>query len=148
MSYILGVDPGLSGALAFYSPITLVTYDMPVVDGGVDAAELTRLIRSMDVSCAVVERVHSMPKQGVSSVWTFGYSAGVLRGVIVALGIPLHLVSPTVWKRHYRLGADKEASRALAIQLWPTSADFRRKKDHGRAEAALMAKYGAEVINK
>jgi crossover junction endodeoxyribonuclease RuvC len=71
----------------------------------------------------------------------------MVRGVIAAAGIPLHLVSPAKWKRAYGLDADKEKSRALALRLWPARADlFGRKRDHGRAEAALIARYGAERI--
>ena len=70
----------------------------------------------------------------------------MVRGVIAASGVPLHLVSPAKWKRHFGLDADKEKARALALRLWPTRADlFGRKKDHGRAEAALLARYFAET---
>jgi len=84
--------------------------------------------------------------QGVVSVFRFGAAYGAAIGVISALAIPLHLVSPARWKRHYGLDADKERSRARAIQFWPASRHFTRKKDHGRAEAALLARYGAEVV--
>jgi crossover junction endodeoxyribonuclease RuvC len=67
-------------------------------------------------------------------------------GVIAASGVPLHLVSPSKWKRHFGLGSDKEKSRALALRLWPGRSDlFGKKKDHGKAEAALLARYLAET---
>jgi crossover junction endodeoxyribonuclease RuvC len=66
--------------------------------------------------------------------------------VVLALGVPLYLVAPTKWKPHFSLGSDKEKARALALRLWPTSVHFGRKKDHNRAEAALLARYGAEVL--
>jgi len=70
---------------------------------------------------------------------------GVAKGVIGAAGIRRVDVSPGKWKRHFGLSADKEAARALAISQWPKSEHFRRKKDHGRAEAALLALYGAQT---
>ena len=69
-----------------------------------------------------------------------------VRGVVASLAIPTHMVTPGRWKKHFRLDADKEKARALAIRLWPSSEHFERKKDHGRAEAALIARFGAETI--
>ena len=146
---ILGVDPGLSGAVAFYFPVQGVVSveDMPVAAGDVDAATLAARIAQMRPDIAIVEQVASRPGQGVASVFKFGSGYGIVRGVIAAAGVPLHLVSPARWKRAYGLDADKEKSRALALRFWPTRADlFGRKRDHGRAEAALIARYGAERI--
>ncbi|MGA2493332.1 MAG: hypothetical protein ABSF67_10320 [Roseiarcus sp.] len=148
-SCILGVDPGLGGAIAFYFLVRDVVSvdDMPVVGGDVDAATLAARIAQMRPDVAIVELVASRPGQGVASVFKFGCGFGMVRGVIAAAGIPLHLVSPAKWKRAYGLDADKEKSRALALRLWPARADlFGRKRDHGRAEAALIARYGAERI--
>ena len=148
-SCILGIDPGLGGALAFYFPIEGVVSaeDMPVAAGDVDAATLAARIAQMRPDVAIVEHVASRPGQGVASVFKFGCGFGMVRGVIAASGVPLHLVSPAKWKRSYGLDADKEKSRALALRLWPARSDlFGRKKDHGRAEAALIARYGAERI--
>jgi crossover junction endodeoxyribonuclease RuvC len=148
-SCILGVDPGLTGALAFYFPAQGVVSveDMPVVSGDVDAATLAACIAQMRPDIAIVEHVASRPGQGVASVFKFGCGYGIVRGVIAAAGVPLHLVSPAKWKRAYGLDADKEKSRALALRLWPARADlFGRKRDHGRAEAALLARYCAERI--
>ncbi|MFO1126474.1 MAG: hypothetical protein U1E25_15110 [Methylocystis sp.] len=146
---ILGVDPGLSGALAFYFSAhaeLIACEDMPSVDGNIDAATLAARIRQMSPDFAIVERVAAMPKQGVASTFKFGASYGSIIGVIAALGIPYELVTPTRWKRHFRLGADKEEARALALRTWPARSElFERKKDHGRAEAALLARYGAET---
>lgn len=146
---ILGIDPGLSGALAFYFPVQQVVSaeDMPVVAGDVDAATLAARIIQMRPDVAIVESVGARPGQGVSSTFKFGCGFGIVRGVIAASGVPLHLVSPAKWKRGFGLNSDKEKSRALALQLWPARADlFARKMDHGRAEAALIARYGAERI--
>jgi len=148
---ILAIDPGLTGALAFLFPAhdAITAEDMPVVSGDIDPATLVARIAQMRPDMAIVEHVASRPGQGVASVFKFGCGFGMVRGVIAASGVPLHLVSPAKWKRHFCLDADKEKSRALALRLWPTRADlFGRKKDHGRAEAALLARYAAETIGR
>ena len=108
---------------------------------------LMRRLKQMGPSVAIVESVSAMPGQGVSSTFKFGAAYGTVRGVIAALEIPVHLVTPGKWKKHFRLSADKEQARALALRLFPASSQhFERKKDHGRAEAALIARYGAEAV--
>lgn len=147
---ILGIDPGLSGAIAFFFPShaeLIAAEDVPIADGEIDAATLSARIEQMRPTFAIIERVASMPRQGVSSTFKFGAAYGVVRGIVGSLKIPSHLVTPTKWKRHFNLSSDKEESRALALRLWPARAElFSRKKDHGHAEAALLARYGAEVI--
>lgn len=146
---ILGIDPGVSGAIAFYFPDhpgAVAAEDVPTVDGEIDAATLARRIEQMRPDLAIVERVGAMPKQGVASTFKFGAAYGAVLGVIGALKVPSHLVAPTRWKKHFRLSSEKEEARALALRLWPARAElFERKKDHGRAEAALLARYGAEA---
>jgi crossover junction endodeoxyribonuclease RuvC len=141
---ILGVDPGKSGALAFYDPDadSVAVFDMPVVDGEVHAAEVARYIKDFAPNFAMIERVHAMPKNGAASMFNFGFAYGVIRGVVAGLMVPTHLVTPTTWKRHYKLSSNKEESRWMAINLWPDNNRFSKKKDDGRAEAALLAKYG------
>jgi crossover junction endodeoxyribonuclease RuvC len=146
---IMGVDPGLSGAVAFYFPEQNVVSveDMPVVAGDIDVASFAALIAKMQPDIAVVELVGAMPKQGVASTFKFGCGYGMIRGVIGATAIPLHLVTPTKWKKTFSLDSDKDKARALALRYWPARSDlFGRKKDHGRAEAALIARYGAEKL--
>ena len=96
---ILAVDPGLSGALAFYFPTVdaITTEDMPVVGGDVDVATLSARIAQMKPDLAIVELVASRPGQGVASVFKFGCGFGMVRGVISANGIPMHLVAPAKW---------------------------------------------------
>ena len=142
----LGVDPGLTGALAWLCGGEITVADMPVVAGEVDVDAVARLLRNDPPGRAVVERVHSMPGQGVASSFKFGMSYGAILAVVVVAQIETHLVTPNVWKKHYRLTADKEQARAMAIRLWPGCGLFSRKKDQGRAEAALLAKYCMEVI--
>lgn len=145
----LGVDPGLSGGIAFWfpsNPEAIAAEDMPVVGGAVDAATLAQRIRQMGPTIAVLELAGPRPQQGTSSTFKTGDSFGVVRGVVAALGVPLLIVAPSRWKRHYGcLGKDKELSRALALRYWPASRHFSKKKDHGKAEAALLARWGAET---
>src|SRR3954467_9838041 len=147
---ILGVDPGISGALGFSCsarPDHAAAEDMPVAGGEIDPVTLARRIAQRRPVVAGVERGSARPRQGVASTFKFGTAYGAIRGVLGALQIPVHLVTPGVWKRHYRLRSDKEDARALAPRLVPAAAAcFHRRKDHGRAEAALIARYGAEVL--
>jgi len=156
---ILGVDPGLSGGLAFYDPTTdgLTVLEMPVhrlERGGklkreIDAIELARLVDAYGpVGQAIVERVGSMPGQGVASSFAFGKSYGIVLGILAANFIPVELVPPTVWKRAMGIavGAGKDASRARASALLPRfAAEWARVKDDGKAEAVLLALYGARL---
>jgi crossover junction endodeoxyribonuclease RuvC len=146
---IMGVDPGVTGAIAFYYPVIsrISVYDVPLAGGEIDAPNLAALIKNYNPSLAIIERVSAMPKNGAVSMFNFGRSYGDVRGVVGALNIPLHLVSPQKWKKHFGLSSDKDQSRMLAIRMFPTVAEhFKLKKHDGRAEAALIAKYGAEVL--
>lgn len=146
---ICGIDPGLSGAIAFYfvdHPERVAAFDMPIVDGRVNAVGISQLIEQFVPEAAVVELVGAMPGQGVASMFNFGRAVGVAIGVLAAHKIPIHFPTPTKWKRYFALGKDKEESRRLAIERWPLCADlFSLKKHHGRAEACLLAVYGNEV---
>ena len=155
---ILGVDPGLSGALALYGSESLTIFDMPTVErkvGGktkrqIDAYQLGNwldLHRNV-ILFTVIEDVHSMPAQGITSAFNFGFSTGVLHGAICANQIPLKLVAPVVWKRHFGLiGQDKDASRLAASRVSPRySHHWPLKKHDGRAEAFLLAVYGSLLL--
>ena len=145
---IAGFDPGVSGALAFYLPSRpnlIGAEDLPNVAGEIDADTLTRRIEQMRPAFAIIEQVAARPGQGISSTFKFGTAYGTIRGVIQALGIPSALVAPSRWKKHFRIGGDKEKARTLALRLWPESRHFSRKKDHNRSEAALLAKYAFEA---
>jgi crossover junction endodeoxyribonuclease RuvC len=155
---IIGLDPGLEGAAAVLdgrradgtSEIVAI-YDLPTIGTGkqrrIDATALAHLIRAhTPYAFAIVEQVASRPKQGVASMFRFGSSCGTIDGVIGALEIPVRRVTPTKWKKAMGLNGEAEASRARAIETWPASADlFARKRDHNRAEAALLALYGLKV---
>jgi hypothetical protein len=152
IQYILGIDPGVSGAIAFYTPqhpALVSVEDVPTAGDHIDAATLADRIQQMRPAVAVIELVGAMPGQGVSSMFKFGRSFGTAIGVVQALDIPLHFVTPGKWKKHFRLSADKDAARALALRLWPDCApNLARKKDAGRAEAALIARWYAETSAK
>lgn len=144
---VLGVDPGISGGIAFLRDDRwLAADDIPVVAGEVDVDTLVRRVREMAPDLAVIERASAMPKQGVSSTFKFGMAYGALRTVVALCEIPSHLVTARKWKDHFNLDGDKEKSRALAIRMWPGCGLFARKKDHGRAEAALIALYGLRAF--
>lgn len=148
---VAGIDPGASGAVAFLfsgNPGTVSAQDMPLADGKVCGAQLADILRVMKPDYAFIEYVASRPKQGVASAFNFGVSYGVAKGVVLALGIPLHPVTPKVWKGGFRLTSDKEKSRALALHTWPSRAElFKRKKDENRAEAALIALHGLRRLS-
>ena len=155
MKSYLGVDPGLGGALALLDSCGgISTWDTPTfaIKGKrrVDMHALWDLVHGIasmhEPALAVVEDVHSMPKQGVVSSFTFGRAAASVEMALVAAGVPLHLVSPASWKRIMQLGADKDASRLKASRLFPAcSSQWARKKDDGRAEAALLAYYASRI---
>lgn len=144
-SGVLGVDPGLHGALALFDPLTddLDLYDMPATaDGLVDVYELGRWVdaRSHRIGRAVLERVGQMPGSG--HAFSFGRNYGDVRGVLGANFIPMSVVTPAKWKRAMGVTKDKASSLAKACELFPLHANkFARKKDADRAEAALIAKW-------
>ena len=152
---ILGIDPGATGAVALVGeteiwPPHKPVYDLPVVEGIVDPYGFHKFMTSCGfhdppyctITHAYLERCQSMPGQGVVSIFRYGISYGMLRGVLAAMDIPVTLVPPQKWKKAFGLiGKDKEASRALAIQWYP-NADLHLKKHHGRAEALLIARWG------
>ena len=148
---VLGVDPGaVSGAYALIvhahnGVVDPIADDIPVVDRQVDAAEWSRVVARLKPDVAVVEQVGSMPKQGVASTFKFGMGCGLIRGVLAGAGVPIVSVTPAKWKKHFSLNSDAEKSRALAIRRFPTSPMLARKKDHGRAEALLMALWKIET---
>ena len=151
---IIGIDPGLSGAIAWVSEDghLIRVADMPTVEVNgkkkVSPQMLVSMLEEHDdlIRLAAIEEVAAMPGQGVSSMFNFGYSAGILAGVCAGLGIPTVFYRPAVWKRQAGVPADKGAARQMAQRLWPGSRAFDRVKDHGRAEAALLARWYATRV--
>lgn len=158
MSFVIGIDPGAAGAVAILEAGKLVqVFDMPVVEVQVGGKAKRRVapeilaseLRLYNVSdtVAVVEQVGAMPGQGVTSMFAFGQAYGLVLGVLAGLWIPTTTVTPTTWKKALKLNAGKDGARAKAAQLWPAQAgEFKRVKDDGRAEAALLA-YWRTVTN-
>lgn len=153
MTCILTIDPGLTGAMAVYMTglaDRIAVYDMPVVDGEINHHQLTHMIRSFGPDFAYVERVGPMPRDGVRQAWRFGCAYTAARVVVSLLNIPTTLVTPGTWKKAMKVAGGpegKEQCRALALQSFPScAASFARKKDQGRAEAALLALYAAQLI--
>jgi crossover junction endodeoxyribonuclease RuvC len=154
---VLGVDPGLTGALAWLDmqpgqqPKLLGVADMPTVQAKsgktmkahLNAPALASLITAPmfpHPDLAIIEEVGAMPGQGVTSMFRFGYVAGVALGVCAALSIPCEFIRPQAWQKLVGMKAGKEAGRLRASQLWPGQAHyFARVKDHGRADAALIS---------
>lgn len=155
---ILSIDPGQSGAVAALADGEFAGFaDMPTSArkaGGeiIDPQQLGAAVRGLVMQhpgahrLAVIEKVGAMPGQGGTGMFRFGQSDGMARGVIGCLNIPLIEVAPMKWKRHFGLVGTKEApidkdcARTLAIQRFPSAAQFlQRKKDIGRADALLIA---------
>jgi len=159
MMYI-GIDPGFTGAVAFYSPkdAWIDIHDMPTVTNpkGKTILDLYALHALFDVSTygtlsgqvvAVLEHVAARPGQGAPATFRFGQGYGALEMGLASHKHPTRYVTPAVWKKHFGLSKDKGASRGLAQQRFPQLAYlFSRVKDDGRAEAALIALYGHEVL--
>lgn len=149
----IGIDPGNTGAIALLGEDgdLVAVHDMPLMANGkkqqVNAAELCRIIcdiRDSSESALMchVEKVSAMPGQGVSSMFNFGMGFGVIQGVIAGAGLPYTLVTPQAWKKRAGLlGKDKDMARTVAQQLYP-DAPLGRKKDIGRADAILIARFG------
>ena len=152
---ILGIDPGFSGAVAFYSPKDnlIIVRDLPTTKD-----PKNRTIMNMPALYdllgthgehveAVVEFVASRPGQASGATFRFGQGYGAIQMALAAHKIPVQYVTPAKWKKHFGLSKDKGASRGLAIQRFPQIADqLARVKDDGRAEAALIALYGKEKL--
>jgi crossover junction endodeoxyribonuclease RuvC len=151
---IAGIDPGIGGAVAFLDPADfagLEVVDMPVLvlarnKRAVDTHAIAALL-ARPLDHVFLESASARPGQGTVSMFGYGRSLGVVEGVIATHGIPCTEVPPAKWKRTLGVPAAKDGSRARASQLLPVSAHlWQLKKSHGRAEAALLALYGARQL--
>src|SRR5262249_16733414 len=131
------------------APMLVECIDVPGVGTGakerVDVATIRNFIDRHKPSRALIERAQAMPKQDASSGFKYGRAVGAIEATIALCSIPVEIAEPSAWKRHWHLpGKNKESGRQKALQLFPTAhAALARKKDHGRAEASLIALYGA-----
>lgn len=148
---IVGIDPGLSGAIAVLTEGMPAVYDMPRDMDGVAGGTVYRLLASLEPDEIYIERTHAMPKNGSKAAYSQGDSNGCLRTAVHILrSAPLIWVPPRKWQTEYSLFGGgftdlerKNRSRWRAQELFPTLADeLNRSKDHNRAEALLIAEYG------
>ncbi len=155
---IIGIDPGISGAISIVeNKKILEVYDTPtMIDGKknkrqINSAQLTNIIKERlnegKEVVVVVEHVNAMPGQGVTSMFNFGQSFGVIKGICAALSLPIYFVRPTKWKKHFNLiKTNKDASRTKVIEVYPEISDkLKRKKDSNRADAILIALYFSDT---
>ena len=151
---IFGIDPGVSGAISILEDKKIIeVYDMPtMIDGKknkkqVNGSQVANIFKEKIDSkreiSVVVEHVNAMPGQGVTSMFNFGQSFGVIKGVCSALSLPIHFIRPTKWKKHFNLiNTNKDASRTKVIEIYPEiSSKLSRKKDSNKADAILIARY-------
>ena len=151
---IIGIDPGISGAISIVeNKKILEVYDTPtMIDGKknkrqINSAQVTNIIKERMNNdkevIVIVEQVNAMPGQGVTSMFNFGQSFGVIKGICAALSLPIYFVRPTKWKKHFNLiKTNKDASRTKVIEAYPEISDkLHRKKDSNRADAILIALY-------
>ena len=151
---IFGIDPGISGAICLLENKKVIEiHDTPtMIDGKknkkqINGAQISNIIKKKIITnkeiVVVVEHVNAMPGQGVTSMFNFGQSFGVIKGICAALSLPIYFVRPSKWKKHFNLiNTNKDASRTKAIELYPNSSDdLARKKDANRADAILIARY-------
>ena len=149
---ILGIDPGLSGAFALYQDGQWILLDMPIAGDAkrheINGPEVCHWLREQRPDHAFIEFASARPGQGVTSMFRFGCSYGALKMALAACGVPYTVVAPAKWKSAVGVptGADKEASRQRALQLFPDQAgNLTRKKDHARADAMLLAYFGMRM---
>lgn len=156
---VAGVDPGLSGGIAVvneHGTVVLVD-DLPVhrvakgkrVKAELDLASLRSLLTTQPLDHVVIEMVHAMPKQGVVSMYRFGYCTGSIVGMVAALQLPYSFVLPRVWQKACGVGPGPDDARRRATQLFPAVASLlNRKRDGGRADALLIAYWACRTLLK
>tara|TARA_Y100000591_G_scaffold324904_1_gene345035 strand:- start:21 stop:512 length:492 start_codon:yes stop_codon:yes gene_type:complete len=155
---IIGIDPGLSGAIAILENNKVLNiFDIPVMSEGkknkrqLNSALLVTLLKENinkeEEVAVVVEQVNAMPGQGVTSMFNFGQTFGALKGICAALELPIYFVRPSKWKKHFELiNSSKDASRTKAIEMYPKlSNQLSKKKDVNKSDAILIARFFSET---
>ena len=160
---IIGIDPGISGSICFFlDGIIQDVVEMPTmtegkknkkqVNGSQIFNEISGRITRIDKKDVkvVIEQVSAMPGQGVTSMFNFGQSFGILKGICSAMRLPVYYVRPAKWKKYFNLiNAEKDASRTRAIEIFPYfSAQLSKKKDINKADAILIASFFFETYKK
>ncbi len=164
---IFGIDPGVSGAICALKKGKIIeVYEMPtMIDGKknkrqVNGSEVANIFKHVlrenlktpdailqDEVKVVVEHVTAMPGQGVTSMFNFGQSFGVIKGICAALKMPIYFVRPMKWKKYFNLiKTNKDASRTKVIEIYPNISDkLSKKKDSNKADAILIARYFSDT---
>ena len=157
---IIGIDPGISGSICFFLDGKILdVIEMPTmidgkknkkqVNGSQIFNEISNRIKKTDKNNVrvVIEQVSAMPGQGVTSMFNFGQSFGILKGICSAMQLPMYFVRPAKWKKYFNLiNSEKDASRTRAIEIFPYfSTELSRKKDSNKADAILIASFYNET---
>ena len=157
---IIGIDPGISGSICFLDNGKILdVIEMPImtdgkknkkqVNGSQVYNEIIKKIKQFEKNQirVVIEHVSAMPGQGVTSMFNFGQSFGILKGICTAMQLPMYFVRPTKWKKYFNLlNSEKDASRTRAIEIFPYfSSQLSRKKDSNKADAILIASFYHET---
>ena len=157
---IIGIDPGISGSICFLDNGKILdVIEMPImtdgkknkkqVNGSQVFNEITKRIKQFEKNQirVVIEHVSAMPGQGVTSMFNFGQSFGILKGICTAMQLPMYFVRPAKWKKYFNLlNSEKDASRTRAIEIFPYfSTQLSRKKDSNKADAILIASFYHET---
>ena len=160
---IIGIDPGINGAICFFENGEVKdVIDMPTmqdgkknkrqINGNQIFNEISSRISNLDTKNinVVVEQVSAMPGQGVTSMFNFGQSFGILKGICSAMHLSVYYVRPAKWKKYFNLiNAEKDASRTRAIEIFPYfSSQLSKKKDNNKADAILIASFFYETYQK
>ena len=159
---IIGIDPGISGSICFFEDGKILeVIEMPVMTEGkknkkqVNGSQiynefLKRINKKDDQIRVVIEQVSAMPGQGVTSMFNFGQSFGVIKGICSAMQLPMYFVRPAKWKKYFNLiNSQKDASRTRAIEIFPYfSSQLSKKKDSNKADAILIASFYYETHQK
>ena len=158
---IVGIDPGLSGAIAILEDNKVLgIFDMPVMAEGkknkrqLNSSQLVNIItdntdKTKEIA-VIVEQVNAMPGQGVTSMFNFGQTFGAIKGVCAALKLPIFFVRPSKWKKHFELiNSSKDSSRTKVIEMYPSlSNQLSKKKDVNKSDAILIARFYCETRAK
>ena len=157
---IIGIDPGISGSICFLDNGKIIdVIEMPImtdgkknkkqVNGSQVYNEISKRIKQFEKNQirVVIEHVSAMPGQGVTSMFNFGQSFGILKGICTAMQLPMYFVRPAKWKKYFNLlNSEKDASRTRAIEIFPYfSSQLSRKKDSNKADAILIASFYHET---
>ena len=157
---IIGIDPGITGSICFFEDGKIIdVLEMPnmaegkknkrQVNGAQIYHEISKRIKNLEKKDikVIIEQVAAMPGQGVTSMFNFGQSFGVLKGICAAMQIPMYFVRPAKWKKYFNLiNSEKDASRTKAIEIFPHfSAQLSRKKDSNKADAILISSFFYET---